>query len=200
MSCSRCKQQFRRSKISSTDASWYMVSWKHHYVIFPGQGMSKLVKLLGKQLMVRWKSFQKRWSPCWHSCNLLSRLHRYYPRLVRLLVVIVISFCLCTANRWINWNTSRYTGFSWHAECYHSIAVYLLIIAFIIWLLVQVEELVVKEKDLEERLMVKHSTVVDCYEKKYGGREIESRVASHLQKITALRQEVDDLLEFIDEI
>lgn len=58
----------------------------------------------------------------------------------------------------------------------------------------------VKVKDLEERLMVKHSTIVDCYEKKYGGREIENRVASQVQKITALRQEVDDLLEFIDEI
>lgn len=58
----------------------------------------------------------------------------------------------------------------------------------------------VKLKDLEERLMVKHSTIVDCYEKKYGGREIENRVASQVQKITTLRQEVDDLLEFIDEI
>lgn len=58
----------------------------------------------------------------------------------------------------------------------------------------------VKVKDLEERLMVKHSTIVDCYEKKYGGREIENRVASQVQKITSLRQEVDDLLEFIDEI
>ncbi|CAL9028457.1 unnamed protein product [Prunus brigantina] len=67
-------------------------------------------------------------------------------------------------------------------------------------LLPKVEELVVKVKDLEERLMVKHSTIVDCYEKKYGGREIENRVASQVQKITALRQEVDDLLEFIDEI
>lgn len=57
-----------------------------------------------------------------------------------------------------------------------------------------------KERDLEERLMVKHSTVVDCYEKKYGGKEIENRVASQLQKITALKLEVDDLLEFIDEI
>ena len=48
--------------------------------------------------------------------------------------------------------------------------------------------------------MVKHSTIVDCYEKKYGGKEIENRVASQLQKITALRLEVDDLLEYIDEI
>lgn len=67
-------------------------------------------------------------------------------------------------------------------------------------ILPKVEELVAKERDLEERLMVKHSTVVDCYEKKYGGKEIENRVALQLQKITALKLEVDDLLEFIDEI
>ncbi|KAK7860701.1 dolichyl-diphosphooligosaccharide--protein glycosyltransferase subunit 1a [Quercus suber] len=65
---------------------------------------------------------------------------------------------------------------------------------------ISVEELVVKEKDLQEKLMAKHSMVVDGYEKKSGGREIENRIASQQQKITALRQEVDDLLEFIDEI
>ncbi|KAF7817705.1 dolichyl-diphosphooligosaccharide--protein glycosyltransferase subunit 1A [Senna tora] len=63
-----------------------------------------------------------------------------------------------------------------------------------------VEELIAKERELQERLMAKHSTVVDCYEKKLGGREIENRIASHQQKITALRQEVDDIMEFIDEI
>lgn len=62
------------------------------------------------------------------------------------------------------------------------------------------EELVVKEKDLQEKLMAKHSMVVDGYEKKSGGREIENRIALQQQKITALRQEVDDLLEFIEEI
>ncbi|KAJ7966996.1 Dolichyl-diphosphooligosaccharide--protein glycosyltransferase subunit 1 [Quillaja saponaria] len=67
-------------------------------------------------------------------------------------------------------------------------------------ILPKVEELVARERELQERLMVKHSTVVDCYEKKSGGREIENRVASHQQKITALKLEVDDLLEFIDEI
>lgn len=67
-------------------------------------------------------------------------------------------------------------------------------------ILPKVEELVVKEKDLQEKLMAKHSMVVDGYEKKSGGREIENRIASQQQKITALRQEVDDLLEFIDEI
>lgn len=67
-------------------------------------------------------------------------------------------------------------------------------------MLVQVEELVAKERDLQERLVVKHTTVVDCYEKKFGGREIENRLAPQQQRITTLRQEVDDLVEFIDEI
>uniref|UniRef100_A0A9I9E0K2 Dolichyl-diphosphooligosaccharide--protein glycosyltransferase subunit 1 n=1 Tax=Cucumis melo TaxID=3656 RepID=A0A9I9E0K2_CUCME len=67
-------------------------------------------------------------------------------------------------------------------------------------MLPKVEELVAKERELQERLVAKHTTVVDCYEKKLGGREIENRVASQQQRITTLRQEVDDLLEFIDEI
>ncbi|KAB2093517.1 hypothetical protein ERO13_1Z049473v2 [Gossypium hirsutum] len=64
----------------------------------------------------------------------------------------------------------------------------------------KVEELVAKERELQEKVMVKHSTVVDGYEKKSGARDIENRVALQQQKLTALRQEVDDLLEFIDEI
>ncbi|XP_010266249.1 PREDICTED: dolichyl-diphosphooligosaccharide--protein glycosyltransferase subunit 1A [Nelumbo nucifera] len=64
----------------------------------------------------------------------------------------------------------------------------------------KIQELVGKEKELQEKLMLKHSTVVDSYEKKSGGREIENRVASHQQKLTALRQEVDDLLDIISEI
>ncbi|KAG6704541.1 hypothetical protein I3842_07G137900 [Carya illinoinensis] len=67
-------------------------------------------------------------------------------------------------------------------------------------ILPKVEELVGKERDLQERMMAKHSTVVDSYEKKSSGREIENRVALQQQKITALRQEVDDLLDLIDEI
>ncbi|KAH1097260.1 hypothetical protein J1N35_014181 [Gossypium stocksii] len=64
----------------------------------------------------------------------------------------------------------------------------------------KVEELVAKERELQEKVMVKHSTVVDGYEKKLGARDIENRVALQQQKLTALRQEVDDLLELIDEI
>lgn len=58
----------------------------------------------------------------------------------------------------------------------------------------------VRERELQDKLMVKHTTVVDCYEKKLSGREIENRIASQQNKITALRQEVDDLLDFIDEL
>lgn len=64
----------------------------------------------------------------------------------------------------------------------------------------KVEELVTKERELQEKLMLKHTMVVDSYEKKSGGRDIDNRVAAVQQKIAALRQEVDDLLDVIDEI
>ncbi|XP_027903980.1 dolichyl-diphosphooligosaccharide--protein glycosyltransferase subunit 1A [Vigna unguiculata] len=67
-------------------------------------------------------------------------------------------------------------------------------------ILPKVEELVTKERELQEKLVVKHTTVVDGYEKKSSGREIENRIASYQQKITALKREVDDLMDFIDEI
>jgi oligosaccharyltransferase complex subunit alpha (ribophorin I) len=41
---------------------------------------------------------------------------------------------------------------------------------------------------------------VDCYEKKIGGRELENRVASHQLKVAALKQEVEDLLDYVEEI
>jgi oligosaccharyltransferase complex subunit alpha (ribophorin I) len=63
-----------------------------------------------------------------------------------------------------------------------------------------VEELVAKEKELQERLIAKHSTIVDCYEKKIGGRELENRVALQQQKVVVLKQEVEDLLDYIEEI
>lgn len=64
----------------------------------------------------------------------------------------------------------------------------------------KVEELVAKERELQERLMAKHSTVVDCYEKKSGRQEAENRVASIQSKVAVLRQEVEDLVDVIDEI
>ncbi|KAF5203638.1 Dolichyl-diphosphooligosaccharide--protein glycosyltransferase subunit [Thalictrum thalictroides] len=67
-------------------------------------------------------------------------------------------------------------------------------------ILPKVEELVAKVKDIEEKLMLKNIMVVDSYEKKSGGREIENKVAALQQKLTTLRHEVDDILEVIDEI
>lgn len=67
-------------------------------------------------------------------------------------------------------------------------------------ILPKVEELVLKERDLQEKIMLKHTTVVDSYEKKSGGRDIENRVAAIQQKISSLKQEVDDLLEFVEDI
>lgn len=68
------------------------------------------------------------------------------------------------------------------------------------YLCIQVEELMAKERELQEKLMAKHSTIVDCYEKKIGGKELENRVASQQQKIVTLKQEVEDLVDYIDEI
>ncbi|WOL09765.1 dolichyl-diphosphooligosaccharide--protein glycosyltransferase subunit 1A [Canna indica] len=70
--------------------------------------------------------------------------------------------------------------------------------AFHIW--PKVDELIAKEKEMQEKMFVKHSTVVDYFEKKLSGREIENRIAAQQQKLAALRQEIDDLLEFLDEI
>ncbi|XAR61514.1 Dolichyl-diphosphooligosaccharide--protein glycotransferase [Bertholletia excelsa] len=67
-------------------------------------------------------------------------------------------------------------------------------------ILPKVDDLVAKVKELQDKLMAKHSMVVDCYEKKSGGRETENQVATIQQKVSALRQEVEDLLEIIDEI
>ncbi|KAF9686587.1 hypothetical protein SADUNF_Sadunf02G0004700 [Salix dunnii] len=67
-------------------------------------------------------------------------------------------------------------------------------------ILPKVEELVARERELQERLITKHSTIVDCYEKKIGGKELENRVASQQQKVVVLKQEVEDLLDYIEEI
>ncbi|XP_078440604.1 ribophorin I isoform X2 [Wolffia australiana] len=64
----------------------------------------------------------------------------------------------------------------------------------------KVEEMIAKEREIQERLMLKHSAVVDSFEKKHSGREIESRVAVHEQKLATLKHEVAKILEFLDEV
>lgn len=48
--------------------------------------------------------------------------------------------------------------------------------------------------------MTKHLIVIDCYEKKMTAADIEGRVRQHQQKLLALRQEVDDLVDRLDEL
>ncbi|XP_039135074.1 dolichyl-diphosphooligosaccharide--protein glycosyltransferase subunit 1A [Dioscorea cayenensis subsp. rotundata] len=63
----------------------------------------------------------------------------------------------------------------------------------------KVEELLSKEKELQEKLMAKHSAIVDGFEKKSARREVENRVASIDQKLAILRQEADELLDTLDD-
>lgn len=67
-------------------------------------------------------------------------------------------------------------------------------------LVIQVEDLIAKEREMQEKLMTRHSTVVDSFEKKLRGQDVENRIALQQQKIAALRQEVESLLEYISEI
>jgi oligosaccharyltransferase complex subunit alpha (ribophorin I) len=64
----------------------------------------------------------------------------------------------------------------------------------------KVEELVHKEKEKQDKLLQKHTVVVDSYDKKLSSKEIDSRVASHEQKLIVLKQEVDELLQAVDEM
>ncbi|WZZ67291.1 LOW QUALITY PROTEIN: hypothetical protein YC2023_078661 [Brassica napus] len=72
-----------------------------------------------------------------------------------------------------------------------------LIVSFV----TQVEELVAKETSKEVDGQT-HLTplFVEGYEKKSSGRDIKNRIVYQQQKIIALRQEVEDILDFIDVI
>uniref|UniRef100_A0A0D6R1Y4 Dolichyl-diphosphooligosaccharide--protein glycosyltransferase subunit 1 n=1 Tax=Araucaria cunninghamii TaxID=56994 RepID=A0A0D6R1Y4_ARACU len=67
-------------------------------------------------------------------------------------------------------------------------------------ILPKVEELIHKEKEKQEKLLLKHSIVVDSVDKKLPSKEIDSRIASHEQKLVLLKQEVDELLQAVDDI
>uniref|UniRef100_A0A453J2H4 Dolichyl-diphosphooligosaccharide--protein glycosyltransferase subunit 1 n=1 Tax=Aegilops tauschii subsp. strangulata TaxID=200361 RepID=A0A453J2H4_AEGTS len=64
----------------------------------------------------------------------------------------------------------------------------------------KLDDLVAKERELQDKLMARHATVVDSVEKKQRGQDIENRISSQQQKIAALRQEVESLLEYLSEI
>ncbi|KAH7290767.1 hypothetical protein KP509_30G062800 [Ceratopteris richardii] len=63
----------------------------------------------------------------------------------------------------------------------------------------KLEALIAKEKEKQEKLLQKHAVVVESYERKLSSKEIDNRIAPHQQKISALKQEVDDMLESLDD-
>ncbi|KAJ3681992.1 hypothetical protein LUZ60_014565 [Juncus effusus] len=66
-------------------------------------------------------------------------------------------------------------------------------------ILSKIDELVVKEKEMQEKEIARHTTVTDSFEKKQSGKEIENKIALQEQKLAALRKEVEALLEVISE-
>jgi oligosaccharyltransferase complex subunit alpha (ribophorin I) len=64
----------------------------------------------------------------------------------------------------------------------------------------QVEDLIAKEREMQEKLMTRHSNVVDSFERKLRGPDVENRIAQQQQKIVSLKQEVESLVEYISEI
>ncbi|KAL2609587.1 hypothetical protein R1flu_028160 [Riccia fluitans] len=65
--------------------------------------------------------------------------------------------------------------------------------------LAKVDTLMQKEREMQEKLQQKHTITVEAYEKKLSSKEIDSRVAPYQQKLTALKQEVSELLNLLDD-
>lgn len=63
----------------------------------------------------------------------------------------------------------------------------------------QLEALIAKEKEKQERLLQKHTIVVESYERKLPSKEIDSRISPHQQRISVLKQEIDDMLQSLDD-
>lgn len=66
-------------------------------------------------------------------------------------------------------------------------------------ILPKVEALITKERELQEKLLQKHTVVVESYERKLSSKEIDSRIAPYQQRIAVLKQELDDMLQSLDD-
>ena len=62
------------------------------------------------------------------------------------------------------------------------------------------ELLITKEREKQEKLVQKHSVVVESYERKLSSKEIDNRIAPYQQKVLALNKEIDDILQSIDDL
>lgn len=59
--------------------------------------------------------------------------------------------------------------------------------------------MIAKEKELQEKLLQKHTNAVESYERKLSSKEIDNRIAPYQQRITVLKQELDDMLQSLDD-
>ncbi|KAL3699451.1 hypothetical protein R1sor_017473 [Riccia sorocarpa] len=65
--------------------------------------------------------------------------------------------------------------------------------------LAKVDNLIQKEREKQEKLQQKHTITVEAYEKKLSSKDIDSRVGPYQQKLNALKQEVAELLNSLDD-
>jgi len=175
-----------------------MINWRPHCVIYLGLGTFSLARLLVKLLMHSLRSYRKSWSHCWHLYSHLPSLIRYGQRLV-IITNKTLSHVRNSKKR--SQETISHTVYlamsqaTWIWTSFKSSILVTVCVG-----VMQVEDLIIKEREMQEKLMTRHSTVVDSFEKKLRGQHLENRIALQQQKIAALRQEVESLLEYISEI
>ncbi|XP_024357703.1 dolichyl-diphosphooligosaccharide--protein glycosyltransferase subunit 1A [Physcomitrium patens] len=63
----------------------------------------------------------------------------------------------------------------------------------------KVETLLLKEKEMVEKLQQKQTFIVDAYERKLSGKEIDARIAPVQEKLESLRQEVSNLRSSLED-
>eukprot|EP00250_Pteridium_aquilinum_P001424 c11620_g1_i1 orf=429-2282(-) len=66
-------------------------------------------------------------------------------------------------------------------------------------ILPKVEAVIAKEKEKQEKLLQKHNVVVESYERKLSSKEIDNRIAPYQQRISVLKQEIDEMLQSLDD-
>jgi oligosaccharyltransferase complex subunit alpha (ribophorin I) len=64
----------------------------------------------------------------------------------------------------------------------------------------QVDLLITKEREKQEKIVQKHSVIVESYERKLSSKEIDNRIAPYQQKIVVLNKEIDEALQSLDEL
>lgn len=151
-------------------------------------GDTQTCKAARKAADAQLKELSKELKPLLTSLHSSAQSYQIWPKVCHLLAPrnnVLILLYLATFQS----NTNLILIISWKCS-----------ILFTVCFVMQVEDLITKERELQEKLMTRHSTVVDSFEKKLRGQDVENRIAQQQQKIAALKQEVEYLLEYISEI